>query len=450
MRHRYIISMITLFISSISILRAEKTLVKRKRGSYRSLASNRFPCDRFIPVRGDEDVRSFLLRRSLDEGGQREESDYQKALEKAFPPQPTRVFSFESKPKYATLVFDRLIQMYTSPPARKKRKREFPVSPELILDAPELTPDSRLTLMDWSHENETIAVALYDSVYLWDARNGRITELCQLPSASITSVRWHPETFDYIAIGTSGAELQIWSVLEGRKLRTIRALNAKPVTTIAWCQASPAYLAIGDGDHVAIHDVRQAQSLVTSFSHESTICQLEWHRADGKLISGSQNGQIKIWHPLRGDQPIDLCQMPKAIRALALNPYNKTVLAVASGKTLSIWKNSISTRCLTQLTLPDDIVSIVWSTTSSELAVAFGKTIRVYRYSKDLRALTILTDINSHTLSILSLALSADGQTLVSEAEDETLKFWKMFPAKKNKMNVPSDKSRLWRLGSIR
>ena len=192
---------------------------------------------------------------------------------------------------------------------------------------------------------------------------------------------------------------------------------------------------------------------MTSFSHDSTICQLEWHRADEKLISGSQNGQIKIWHPFRGDQPIELCQMPKAIRALALNPYHKTVLAVASGKTLSIWKNSISTRCLTQLTLPDDVVSIVWSTTSSELAVAFGKTIRVYRYGKDSRALTVLTvltDIKSHTLPILSLALSADGQTLVSEAEDETLRFWKMFPAKEKKTKVSGDESLFRRLGSIR
>jgi len=386
----------------------------------------------------------------MDEGDPREASDYQKALKKAFPPQPKRVFSFKSKPKSVPSVLDCLTQTYASPPARKKRKREFPVSPERILDAPELTPDSRLTLMDWSPENETIAVALYDSVYLWDARDGRITELCQLPSASITSVRWHPETFDYLAIGTSEAELQIWSVLEGRKIRTIRALNAKPVTTIAWCQVSPAYLAIGDGDHVAIHDVRQAQSLVTSFSHDSTICQLEWHRADEKLISGSQNGQIKIWHPFRGDQPIELCQMPKAIHALALNPYHKTVLAVASGKTLSIWKNSISTRCLTQLTLPDDIVSIVWSTTSSELAVAFGKTIRVYRYGKDSHALIFLTDIKSHTLPILSLALSADGQTLVSEAEDETLRFWKMFPAKAKKTSVSSGESLFRRLGSIR
>ncbi len=46
-----------------------------------------------------------------------------------------------------------------------------------------------------------------------------------------------------------------------------------------------------------------------------------------------------------------------------------------------------------------------------------------------------LATLTGHTLRVLYLSCSPDGQTLVTGAGDETLRFWNVFPAKKE---VPS------------
>lgn len=45
-----------------------------------------------------------------------------------------------------------------------------------------------------------------------------------------------------------------------------------------------------------------------------------------------------------------------------------------------------------------------------------------------MKKLAVLT---GHTCRVLYLAMSPDGQTLVTGAGDETLRFWKVFPQKK-------------------
>jgi cell division cycle 20-like protein 1 (cofactor of APC complex) len=42
-----------------------------------------------------------------------------------------------------------------------------------------------------------------------------------------------------------------------------------------------------------------------------------------------------------------------------------------------------------------------------------------------------LATLTGHTFRVLYLAASPDGQTLVTGAGDETLRFWNVFPAKK-------------------
>ena len=443
MKHNCIISIMTLFVLSIPVNGAEQRPKKRNR-----VRPSMSLYDRFIPIRGREEEKSFLLRQQPRERKDATElSDYQQAVQQFIPKGPilryTDKFDKDSKQQHLKVACTTLERA-------KKRKRVFPVSPERILDAPDIRPDPRLTLMHWSQQKDILAVALYRSLYLWDASNGSITVLCELPVASITSVCWDPKAAEYIAIGTSNAQLQIWNISERHLRRTIQSLESKPVTTIAWCQMAPAFVAVGDGNKVAVHDVRKAQSLVTSFAHDSSVCQLDWSRVDGLILSGSQDGQLRLLSPFcdRGDRL--LSQMLRAICALALNPHHKSIVAVASENTLSIFRVNTMTRCLTRLTLPHDIVSIVWSTTCSELAVAFGETIRLYRYGQDSHRLSVIRDIKAHKEDILSLALSADGQTLVSEAKDETLRFWKLFPVKVEKIRYGDCDSLLFRMGTLR
>lgn len=74
---------------------------------------------------------------------------------------------------------------------------------------PFFLPLADLNLVDWSSGN-VLAVALDNSVYLWNAGTGDILQLLQMeqPGDYISSVAWIKEG-NYLAVGTSNAEVQV-------------------------------------------------------------------------------------------------------------------------------------------------------------------------------------------------------------------------------------------------
>ena len=68
--------------------------------------------------------------------------------------------------------------------------RHIPSAPSRILDAPDLLDDYYLNLISWGDSN-VLAVALSQTVYLWNAGTGEINELCTFdptPDSYVSSV----------------------------------------------------------------------------------------------------------------------------------------------------------------------------------------------------------------------------------------------------------------------
>jgi len=93
------------------------------------------------------------------------------------------------------------------------RKREREGQGKQDSSCSSLPPLADLNLVDWSSGN-VLAVALDNSVYLWSASTGDILQLLQMeqPGDYISSVAWIKEG-NYLAVGTSSAEVQVRLVL---------------------------------------------------------------------------------------------------------------------------------------------------------------------------------------------------------------------------------------------
>ena len=141
----------------------------------------------------------------------------------------------------------------------KKAVRKVNCCPTRILDAPEIVDDYYLNLISWSKAN-ILAVALAQSVYLYNATTGVIEHLVTLPNDSdyITSVQWCPVPGQthYIAVGTNSACVHIFDSEVLRKVRTMRGHTGR-VSSLAWNQN---ILSSAGRDSVIInHDVRVPQ-----------------------------------------------------------------------------------------------------------------------------------------------------------------------------------------------
>lgn len=86
------------------------------------------------------------------------------------------------------------------------------------------------------------------------------------------------------------------------------------------------------------------------------------------------------------------------------------------------------------------VCNLAWSKNVNELVSAHGYSqnqIVVWKYPNMAK----LATLTGHSYRVLYLATSPDGQTIVTGAGDETLRFWNVFPGPKSQGSGASDAS---------
>eukprot|EP00966_Prymnesium_polylepis_P046934 1087633-Prymnesium_polylepis.1 len=344
-----------------------------KRG--RTPGSRSAQADRFIPNRAamDLDVSNFELTRkalelnteNTDVNASPAKEEYKKELAQTLMQTngPTsKVLAFRNKaPKPADAHQNSLRVLYTqnreAANLPRKYSRHIPQAPERILDAPELLDDYYLNLLDWS-SNNTLGVALGDSIYLWNANDGSIQQLMQTQgeNSHVTSLSWIQQG-NYMAVGTSDHKVQIWDV---EKLKQVRSMNGHRarVSSLSW---NGPLLSSGGRDSLVIHhDVRVPEHKVgTLKGHTQEVCGLKWSPWGNLLATGGNDNLLNIWDDRYSNNQVaghQVCDQPlhrldahqAAVKALAWCPWQKNLLASGGGtadRMIRFW-NSTSGACL--------------------------------------------------------------------------------------------------------
>ena len=314
----------------------------------------------------------------------------------------------------------------------KKQFRHIPQAPERILDAPELVDDYYLNLIDWSSQN-SIAVALGCTVYLWNAGTGAIDQLMQTDVENdeedyVTSVNWAPDG-KHIAVGTNNAEVQIWDASRARKVRTLKGHEAR-VGALAW---NGTQLATGSRDTtVMTHDVRIREHCTNTFTcHSQEVCGLKWSPSGTQLASGGNDNSLHIYDSQslsNGTYRHKLVAHQAAVKALAWCPWQANVLASGGGtadRCIKFW-NANTGAMTNSVDTHSQVCALQWNTHERELLSSHGYSqnqLCLWKYP----TMTKIAEFTGHTARVLHMAQSPDGTTVVSAAADETLRFWKCF-----------------------
>jgi cell division cycle protein 20 (cofactor of APC complex) len=329
----------------------------------------------------------------------------------------------------------------------KKSLRHIPNAPDRILDAPELRPDFYLNLIEWSSTN-VVAVALEQSVYLWNAGDGSIAELpFQLEEGSsdyVSSVSWVQDG-SFLAIGTGNSKVQVWDVTKQKKVRTINSGEGR-VAAMDWNQHT---LSTGTrhGD-IMNHDVRIRDHHTQTLSgHTQEICGLKWS-PDGKyLASGANDNVVNVWNEAGEQHCAPLTGHTAAVKALAWCPWQSNLLASGGGtadRCINFW-NVNTGASVNRIDTKSQVSSLLWNKEHKEIISGHGyadNQLSIWSYP----TMAKVADLTGHTDRVLSMSMSPDGTTVVSAAADETLRFWKCFasdPKEKKKVRESSKSTKM-------
>lgn len=310
-----------------------------------------------------------------------------------------------------------------------KPSRKIARAPFKVLDAPSLADDFYLNLVDWSSQN-VLAVALGSCVYLWSACTSKVDKLCDLGMHdSVCSVAWS-QRGTFLSVGTNQGTVQIWNVAEMKKTRTMEGHKAR-VGTLAW---SSYMLSTGSRDRCILQrDVRAPDHYTHKLTgHKSEVCGLKWSPDDRQLASGGNDNQLMIWSVHNNNSQHTFKEHTAAVKAISWSPHQHGLLASGGGtadRCIRFWNTSTNT-ALNCIDTGSQVCNLAWAKNVNELVSTHGYSqnqVIVWKYP----SMSKLATLTGHTFRVLYLASSPDGQTIVTGAGDETLRFWNVFPGPK-------------------
>eukprot|EP00038_Savillea_parva_P008879 m.179774 g.179774 ORF g.179774 m.179774 type:complete len:511 (-) comp14852_c0_seq1:127-1659(-) len=318
-------------------------------------------------------------------------------------------------------------QLLQSP---RKMPRKVPKVPFKVLDAPDLQDDFYLNLVDWSSQN-VLCVGLGACVYLWSACTSKVTKLCDLRSDVtdapdlVTSVKWVGRG-SHLAIGSSRGVVQIWDAVKCQHVRTMVGHTGR-VGALAWNNTT---LSSGSRDRKILQrDTRAPEDFQEILlSHKQEVCGLEWSPDGQHLASGGNDNKLFVWKASYTLPVHRFSDHTAAVKAIAWSPHQHGLLASGGGtadQCIRFW-NTLTAQPLQTVFTKSQVCNLAWAKNSNELVSTHGYSqnqIVLWRYP----SMTQIATLTGHTFRVLYLAMSPDGQTIVTGAGDETLRFWNVF-----------------------
>ncbi|CAL8075218.1 unnamed protein product, partial [Calicophoron daubneyi] len=191
---------------------------------------------------------------------------------------------------------------------------------------------------------------------------------------------------------------------------------------------------------VTAHDA--SANAISVPENEESVCGLKWSPDSQYLASGGNDNRLLVWSqhaPPSGGPVLTYEEHVAAVKAIAWSPHQHGLLASGGGtadRCIRFW-NTLTGQALRSVDTGSQVCNIAWSIHSNELVSTHGYSqnqILVWRYP----SLTQLVKLTGHSYRVLYLAISPDGENIVTGAGDETLRFWNIFTRAKTPKPPPS------------
>ncbi|KAF2268305.1 WD repeat-containing protein [Lojkania enalia] len=201
-------------------------------------------------------------------------------------------------------------------------------------------------------------------------------------SGEIFAARFDP-TGQYIASGSMDRSILLWRTSGACENYGILTGHKQAVLDLHWSRDSRVLFSASADMHLASWDVETGERIRRHPGHEEIInCMDVSKRGEEMLVSGSDDGYIGIWDPRTKDAVMFL-ETDFPVTAITLAEAGNELFTGGIDNDIRVW---------------------------------------------DLRKQAVIYSLLGHTDTITSLQISPDTQTLLSNAQDSTVRTWDIRP----------------------
>jgi hypothetical protein len=257
------------------------------------------------------------------------------------------------------------------------------VTPKIPLKA---APRASINQVAASPTADILAVARYEVVELIDRTSGE-KRLLEGHVGNVHSVAFsHDGRWLVAAAGEPGlfGEAKLWNVADGSLVKSFR--GHKDALLTATLSPDGTLLATGSYDHtVLLWNVESGEPLATLEGHNGAVYDLAFHASGNMLATASGDRTVKLWSVPDGARLDTLKESTKELYALAFHPSGEQLAGGGVDNRIRVWQ--------------------------------------IHPEGRENGSPLIHSKF-AHEQSILRLAWSLDGKTLVSSGEDALVNVW--------------------------
>jgi WD40 repeat protein len=239
----------------------------------------------------------------------------------------------------------------------------------------------------------------------------------------VTSAKFSPDG-KLLALG-GYRQVRLIDPASGNVIATLSG-HANYVRSLAFSPDGKLLAAAGGSPQlegeIKVWDLQSRQVLKTLTGHKDCIYSIAWS-PDGKLIaSGSYDKMVKLWDVAAGREAMNLQDHIDAVFAVAFSPDGKRLASASQDRTVKIWDVATGKRLYTLSDALDGLTGIAFSPSGDQVAASgYDKTIYVWQLAAGDGHLvqSLIADEDS----LLALAWSPDGKTIVTASADGSIRF---------------------------
>jgi WD40 repeat protein len=282
------------------------------------------------------------------------------------------------------------------------------------------SPDGRLIAA-----TSTLGISIYDADSLKEIRyiktDRSLGKAFFSPDGSVLAARTASFPSD-----PEGTDVKIWRLSDGALLQTLD--GETPVEEIVF---SPDGTILASTSDLGIINLWQISSgtLLRSIKVPRLISNLVFS-PDGKTIAlgltnDNYDGVVNFWNVSDGMLARSLLICPDMVRRIAFSPSGDLLGTGSNDGKVRIWRVN-SGELLQQFSLHDpytiSVEEILFRPDEDTLITSDPESVEFFQLSSGKR----LHTLKDEEFSILDVALSPDGNTLLSIQKDEGMKFWEL------------------------
>lgn len=221
--------------------------------------------------------------------------------------------------------------------------------------------------------------------------------------------------------------LKLWDLDTGECIRIFEDPNGT-VLKCALSEDAQIALSSNTGGSIRVWDVTTGTclSVLSNSSIFVSSCALDKH--GNFALSASQNLDFRLWdikHAINASSTEPLAAMGRLIAGCRYNRSGNVAVSVSYGGVIQIWDAQIG-ECLGQLSATDKsmILECSISLRSRVALVASARNLSGELHILDIFTGETVRNLNGHTSSIYTVAISEDGRLGISAASDKTFRIW--------------------------